>query len=43
METFDTNTIIGMSVTGVIVMIICFLVNKLINTPLEEYYSDHKE
>lgn len=43
MESFDTNTIIGMSVTGVIVIIIGILVNKLVNTPVESYYTDLDE
>ena len=43
MDSFDLDTIIGMSVTWVIVIIICILVNKLINTPVESYYTDLDE
>ncbi len=43
MEGFNSDTILGMSVTGVIVIIIGILVNKIVNTPVESYYSDPEE
>ena len=43
MENFDMNTVIGMAFTWIVVIIIGFLVNKLINTPVESYFQTQKK